>query len=1110
MFLRKPPSRRRLSDKRRRRSKLWLESLESRRLLASLVVTTTEDALDLNPGDGICEIAGGGCSLRAAIQEANELGDANGSHQVSLPAGNFVLTIEGTDETRARSGDLNIRTSLEIIGAGAAESIVDGGGLDRVIDVVLGNVTIRAVTIRGGVVDADEEAFEYIGGGIRNQDQLTLIDSLVTGNTSGSGAGVANYGGTLRIERSVITGNGSPATTRGGGVFNYANYDTANLEIIESTISDNEARTGGGVMNFGYDGVGNAVIQRSTISGNSAFTGGGVANRSKIIYEVSALANLSIRGSTITGNTAEASGGGIQSQGEYGGAAQADISNTTITGNVATGLDGGGIQSVDTFEVDTLIRSTIVSGNFAGRDGNDLWGSSISGSFNLIGDDAGHSLVSGLDNNLVGMDPRLGPLSDNGGPTLTHSLQDGSPAIDQGFNPLSLANDQRGSAFTRSVDFPAIGNASDGTDIGAIEMGQIASSFDFGDAPDGVLIGSQLRSYPTLASNNGARHRIDSLGPFLGSIRPDAEIDGGASSGANGDDLIGDDDEDSLPAGPIKLTPGQLMTGVIIAHDGAASGGFLNVWLDVNLDGDWDDAGEQLIVDRSVSAGAGNTSLAGIRLPAGAAEGTSFLRTRISTQAGLTPRGEAPDGEVEDVQVLIGNTPVPTADLSLRHVVDNRNPTIGEMVTFTITLINKGPDPATNVEVTNLLPDGLFFEQATVSRGTYEFEETWFVELLEPGSVAELTIRASVDSSDSMSHTAEITASDQADPNSTPANGISGEDDQATVTLGTCLSGGPLHVGLNRFTFSCASPGAWVGFVHGNERGPKAFAQYNVTVDIADAEGVAIAIADMQGIASVPIMITQEQLDRSVALSGDPLLVQAFEMLPRRTKGNTLAINTEAEMLLAQRIGPGAEPLEASVIQAATAGAFESWSQLPIPDEFRERLANARIVITDLPNDVLARVIGNTIVLDADAAGNGWYVDPTPWDDREFVGTPSMSRLNAVDPTAAQRIDLVTTLMHEFGHLLGLPDASGPDNIMNRDLDIGVRRMPASNTNVRNALDVNHDNQVSALDALQIINWLSRPPASLESIGSFWLDDGSLDPPFWTPMGIIESPLWTC
>ena len=1070
---------RRGSPRHGRRLRHGLEALESRRLLATLSVTTTLDALDLDPGDGVCEIVGGGCSLRAAIQEINALDTAGAPHQINLPAGTYGLTIEGSDESGSLTGDLNVRASVAIVGAGAANTTIDAGGIDRVLDVALGNVTIQGMTIRGGVVGADELDFEFTGGGIRNQANLTLVDSVVTGNVAGSGAGIANYGGTLRVERSVITGNGDASTSRGGGLFNYSYYDATDVEIIESTISENRAIDGGGLMNSAYDGAANAVIRRSTISGNSATSGGAIVNRSSLYYEPTSLANLSIRNSTISGNTADGSGGGIDSQTSDGGETQTDVLNSTITGNVATGLDGGGIHSSDSPQVTTVIRSTIVAGNSAAREGDDLFGSSISGTFNLVGDSRGHSLVDGIDNNLVGVAPLLGPLASNGGPTLTHALLDGSPAIDQGSNSLPLLTDQRGSAFVRTVDVPSIVNALDGTDIGAVEVGQVAAAFDFGDAPDGVEVGGQRRRYATLSSSDGARHQIDPFGPFLGRVRPDGEPDGQSSMSANGDDLFGSDDEDAFAATPIVLTPGQPLGDVVISHDGGPTGAFLNVWLDVNVDGDFDDPGEQLVADLSVRPGPHATSLADLNLPSDAVTGTSFIRARIGTETGLRSSGQAIDGEVEDVQVAIGNVPIEIADLSLQQTVDNPNPVIGETVTFTITVKNAGPDRATNVETTNLLPPELLFERATVSQGIYEFEETWFVGTLEPGASAELRITVTVDSSDSIQHTAEVTFSDQFDPNSTPGNGVSGEDDQATVTLGTCLTGGPLHVGLNRFSFSCADPGAWVGFVHGTTRGEKTFEQYNVTVDIADAEGIAIAIADSSGIASISISLSDDELD--ALFSGDPLIVQAFEMLPRRTKSNTLVIDERLVMLEAATTGAGGRRLRADEVEAIADAARARWASDSLSESMRERMNRSRTLISDLPGNALARLVGSTIIVDVDAAGNGWFVDATPEDDREFVATKDIGKLEAIDPEAGGQIDLLTTLMHEYGHLLGMPHTSIL-GVMHPELDVGVRRVPGPALHPGDPHDVNGDGSVTALDALVIINWLASEPATPQSV----------------------------
>jgi CSLREA domain-containing protein len=98
---------------------------------AQFVVDTTVDAVDVLPGDGTCSAAGGECTLRAAIQEANPLA---GGDEITLPAGVYALSIPGTDEDAAASGDLDVTdvSGLSIIGAGAGVTIVDAAGIDRV------------------------------------------------------------------------------------------------------------------------------------------------------------------------------------------------------------------------------------------------------------------------------------------------------------------------------------------------------------------------------------------------------------------------------------------------------------------------------------------------------------------------------------------------------------------------------------------------------------------------------------------------------------------------------------------------------------------------------------------------------------------------------------------------------------------------------------------------------------------------------------------------------------------------------------------------------------------------------------------------------------------
>lgn len=154
-----------------------------------------------------------------------------------------------------------------------------------------------------------------------------------------------------------------------------------------------------------------------------------------------------------------------------------------------------------------------------------------------------------------------------------------------------------------------------------------------------------------------------------------------------------------------------------------------------------------------------------------------------------------------------------------------------------------------------------------------------------------------------------MVASDQLDSDSTPGNGISSEDDQATSALGTCLAAARLHVGLNRLVFTCGSPGAFTGFVRGSDRGLTTFSDYQVTVDIADAQRMAIGIADVNGVSEVFFELDQASI-------GEPLFVQAFEMFPVIRKENTLSLGEREQFLHAVNMGGGGDTLQQDVVQS--------------------------------------------------------------------------------------------------------------------------------------------------------------------------------------------------
>jgi len=162
---------------------------------------------------------------------------------------------------------------------------------------------------------------------------------------------------------------------------------------------------------------------------------------------------------------------------------------------------------------------------------------------------------------------------------------------------------------------------------------------DFGDAPD--------PTYPTLLASDGARHEV-SDGFHLGA---DVDMEGNALANplATGDDNIdGNDDEDGVVF-TSALTPGSTASLTVTA----SQAGKLDGWVDFNMDGDWDDTGEKLwSTSLDLLAGANSLSFS---VPSDASTtSVTFARFRLSSTGGLTPTGSAPDGEVEDYRVAVG------------------------------------------------------------------------------------------------------------------------------------------------------------------------------------------------------------------------------------------------------------------------------------------------------------------------------------------------------------------------------------------------------------------------------------------------------------------------
>ena len=146
-----------------------------------------------------------------------------------------------------------------------------------------------------------------------------------------------------------------------------------------------------------------------------------------------------------------------------------------------------------------------------------------------------------------------------------------------------------------------------------------------------------------------------------------------------------------------------------------------------------------------------------------------------------------------------------------------------------------------------------------------------------------------------------------------------------------------------------------------------------------------------------------------------------------------------AEPLVAAASAPTLTQAQlAPIVQQALA----QWGSTGLSAADVEKLRQVQFVVTDLSGSQLGEAAGNVIYLDANAAGEGWFVDPTPAQNEEFSASTGSQQLHAIDPRALDRIDLLTVVEHELGHVLGLNDLNAlADDVMDGVLGVGVRRL---------------------------------------------------------------------
>lgn len=465
-----------------------------------IVVNNTQD--NLTAGNGLCTLreaivnANGGAAFEASGGDC-AAGNA-GADVITLPPGNYRLSIAGAGENGALTGDLDIFEDLTING-GVPQPTIQGSR-DRVFDVLMGSTfTLDNVRVTGG--DAGAAGPDDNGGGIQaccgttvNIQNGSNIDSNKAHNNGGGISCVScflNITGGSRIFDNKANDNRSGAGD-GGGVY-IDGAGNAALTLMNSTIGGETVRNGdkntavnGAGLFIGDDVVTN--ITGSTISGNEATNNGGGINDARTASGTTLVVN-----STISGNKALNDGGGFYINDTSNQSPSTTIKNVTVSNNTAdsdnrNGGSGGGLfhndgtvlifNSIFAQNIDRSSEPDCNSVNAATGDDN-----VNSGGNNIVGDNTGCATQfpagnTNANGDIVGttaspIDARLEALDTNPpGVPSTHMLLSDSPALDFGDNTICADGDVN-NLDERGVVRPQQFNGVTNCDSGAVELQRV-------------------------------------------------------------------------------------------------------------------------------------------------------------------------------------------------------------------------------------------------------------------------------------------------------------------------------------------------------------------------------------------------------------------------------------------------------------------------------------------------------------------------------------------------------------------------------------------------------------------------------------------------------------
>lgn len=444
---------------------------------ATINVSTTDDDNTVN----------GNCTLREAVRASNantaidNCTAGSGTDTIVLSAGTYLLDgAAGVNEENAATGDLDVRATTILTGAGSGATIIDGNATDRVFHLPVAGVTftLSGVTVRNG--NPGNNGGDG-GAGVMVEANTTLIvddavfhDNIATINAA-AGGGAIDSQGNFTITDSEFYENSS----QNDGAIRCLASCTGS--ITDTVIRDN---TSIGNVGGGLGAAGNLTLLRVQVLDN-ANTGSLGAGGVSCLQANSGTNTITITDSLIRGNTATANGGGVAVfliAGAFQGNPNVTITNTTISGNTAGGIGGGLYVSQGTAQLNnvTIANNTASTGNGIGHAGGtlnarnslvagngsaDCSGTISSASYNLVQNATGCTL-SGGSGNQTNVNPLLSALADNGGGSQTHAIAVTSPALNGG-NPSGCA----GASGTLTADQRGVSRSQGSAcDIGAYEF----------------------------------------------------------------------------------------------------------------------------------------------------------------------------------------------------------------------------------------------------------------------------------------------------------------------------------------------------------------------------------------------------------------------------------------------------------------------------------------------------------------------------------------------------------------------------------------------------------------------------------------------------------------